>query len=110
MRLGTASGAQRARRGRADDVGVNYMREHMPSTARIHYAMNRQRRQPRPMSCRPRRTVRYLIRARDLPQLHALLRPRREDCEGAALMTETAMRHQIVSGDANLIGNTRSRR
>src|SRR2546421_455540 len=54
----------------------------------------------------PMATVRYLIRARDLPQLHALLRRVEKVAEGAALMTETQVRHQVISGDANLVGNT----
>ena len=87
------------------NVGVNYMREHMPSTARIHYAMI-DGGGPAPNVVQAKAAVRYLIRARDLPQLHALLKRVEKIAQGAALMTETAVRNQIISGDANLIGNT----
>jgi len=51
-------------------------------------------------------TVRYLIRARDLPEMQGLLRRVKKIADGAALMTETSVRSEIVSGDANLVGNT----
>jgi aminobenzoyl-glutamate utilization protein B len=77
----------------------------MPSTARIHYAMI-DGGGPAPNVVQAKAAVRYLIRARDLPQLHALLKRVEKIAQGAALMTETAVRSQIISGDANLIGNT----
>ncbi|MGI4794479.1 MAG: amidohydrolase, partial [Janthinobacterium lividum] len=50
--------------------------------------------------------IRYLIRARTLPELHALNARVYAVAEGAALMTETSVTWQTVSGDANLVGNT----
>ena len=87
------------------NVGVNYMREHMPSTARIHYAVT-DAGGSAPNVVQAKATVRYLVRARDLPTLHSLLGRVRKVAEGAALMTETTMRDEIISGDANLVGNT----
>ena len=88
------------------NVGVNYMREHMPSTARIHYAVT-DAGGIAPNVVQARATVRYLVRARELPELHALLeRGSTNVAEGAALMTETPCVVKIVSGDANLVGNT----
>jgi aminobenzoyl-glutamate utilization protein B len=87
------------------NVGVNYMREHMPSTARIHYAMI-DGGGTAPNVVQAQATVRYLIRARDLPQLHALLRRVEKIAEGAALMSETAVRHQIISAVSNCLPNT----
>ncbi len=49
--------------------------------------------------------MRYLIRALDLPQMQILLERVKKIAEGAALMTETSVKSDIVSGDANLIGN-----
>jgi len=86
------------------NVGVNYMREHMPSTARIHYAMI-DGGGTAPNVVQAKATVRYLIRARELGQLHSLLKRVEKIAQGAALMTETAVRSQIISGDANLVGN-----
>ncbi|TCU30693.1 aminobenzoyl-glutamate utilization protein B [Rhizobium azibense] len=87
------------------NVGVNYMREHMPSTARIHYAVT-DTGGAAPNVVQARATVRYLIRARTLPELLSLVARVKKVAEGAALMTETSVRSEILSGDANLIGNT----
>ncbi|AFL50523.1 aminobenzoyl-glutamate utilization protein B [Sinorhizobium fredii] len=85
-------------------VGINYLREHIPSTARIHYAVTDTGGHA-PNVVQARATVRYLIRARSLPELADLLARVKNVAEGAALMTGTTVRSQIVSGDANLIGN-----
>ncbi|MBX5110905.1 amidohydrolase [Rhizobium lentis] len=87
------------------NVGVNYMREHMPSTARIHYAIT-DAGGGAPNVVQARATVRYLVRARTLPELLSLVARVKKVAEGAALMTETTVRSEIVSGDANLVGNT----
>jgi aminobenzoyl-glutamate utilization protein B len=87
------------------NVGVNYMREHMPSTARIHYAII-DAGGVAPNLVQARAVVRYLVRARDLGTLRGLLWRVEKIAEGAALMTETTMTRQFISGDANLIGNT----
>ena len=87
------------------NVGVNYMREHMPSTARIHYAIT-DAGGAAPNVVQARATVRYLIRARTLTELLSLVERVKKVAEGAALMTETTVRSEVVSGDANLVGNT----
>ncbi|KAA1176616.1 amidohydrolase [Rhizobium tropici] len=87
------------------NVGVNYMREHMPSTARIHYAIT-DAGGAAPNVVQARATVRYLVRARTLPELLSLVARVKKVAEGAALMTETNVRSEIISGDANLVGNT----
>jgi aminobenzoyl-glutamate utilization protein B len=87
------------------NVGVNYLREHMPSTARIHYAML-DGGGFAPNVVQAHAAVRYLIRARELPDLLALNERVLLVAGGAAMMTETKVSHAVVSGDANLIGNT----
>ena len=87
------------------NVGVNYMREHMPSSARIHYAVT-DTGGIAPNVVQAKATVRYLIRALSLPEMQSLLERVRKIAQGAALMTETTVRDEIISGDANLIGNT----
>ncbi|MBB3612711.1 M20 family metallopeptidase [Rhizobium sp. BK602] len=87
------------------NVGVNYMREHMPSSARIHYAIT-DAGGAAPNVVQARATVRYLVRARSLPELLSLVARVKKVAEGAALMTETTVRSEIISGDANLVGNT----
>ncbi|MEX6507474.1 M20 family metallopeptidase [Jiella sp. M17.18] len=85
-------------------VGVNYMREHMPSTARVHYAVI-DTGGVAPNVVQPKAVVRYLVRDRELPAMQALVKRVEKIAEGAALMTETKVEGKIVSGDANLIGN-----
>ncbi|CDM62782.1 MULTISPECIES: M20 family metallopeptidase [Rhizobium] len=86
------------------NVGVNYMREHMPSTARIHYAVT-DTGGSAPNVVQARATVRYLIRARNLPELLSLVERVKKVAQGAALMTETSVGSEVISGDANLVGN-----
>ena len=87
------------------NVGVNYMREHMPSDARIHYALL-DAGGIAPNVVQARATVRYLVRAGELPELTRLVGRVRKIAEGAALMTETRMESQVVSAVSNLLANT----
>jgi aminobenzoyl-glutamate utilization protein B len=87
------------------NVGVNYLREHMPPTARVHYAVT-DTGGIAPNVVQARATVRYLIRSRTLPELNELVARVKDVANGAALMTGTSVRNNIISGDANLIGNT----
>ena len=87
------------------NVGVNYMREHMPSDARIHYAML-DGGGVAPNVVQARAKVRYAIRARELPELWPLIERVKKVAEGAALMTETNVEMQVVSAVSNLLGNT----
>jgi aminobenzoyl-glutamate utilization protein B len=86
------------------NVGVNYMREHMPSDARIHYALL-DAGGIAPNVVQAHAKVRYLIRARDLPELNRLIERVRKIAQGAALMTETTVATQVVSAVSNLLGN-----
>ena len=87
------------------NVGVNYMREHMPSDARIHYAyLDAGGIAPNVVQATAK--VRYLIRARDLPELNRLIARVRKIGEGAALMTETQVTTKVVSAVSNLLMNT----
>jgi aminobenzoyl-glutamate utilization protein B len=85
-------------------VGVNYMREHMPSDARVHYAFL-DAGGIAPNVIQASATVRYLIRGRDLVDLNQLIWRVRKIAEGAALMTETKVDAKVVSAVSNLIGN-----
>ncbi|GHC72970.1 M20 family metallopeptidase [Limoniibacter endophyticus] len=86
------------------NVGINFLREHMPTTARIHYAIT-DAGGSAPNVVQANATVRYLVRARKLPELLSLVARVKRVAEGAAWMTETTMRQEIISGDANLMGN-----
>ena len=86
------------------NVGVNYMREHMPSDARIHYALL-DAGGIAPNVVQASAKVRYLIRARDLPELQKLIVRVRKIADGAAMMTETTVTTKVVSAVSNLMGN-----
>ena len=85
-------------------VGVNYVREHMPRGARVHYAVV-DAGGIAPNVVQARAAVRYLVRARDLPQLRMLVARVQRIAQGAALMTGTTVATEVFSGDANLVGN-----
>ena len=87
------------------NVGVNYMREHMPSDARIHYAIL-DAGGIAPNVVQGTAKVRYAVRARDLPGMKALVERVKKVAQGAALMTETQVSLQVVSAVSNLLGNT----
>lgn len=87
------------------NVGVNYMREHMPSDARIHYALL-DAGGVAPNVVQATATVRYLVRARDLLGMRALIERVKKVADGAALMTETRVSARVVSAVSNLLGNT----
>jgi aminobenzoyl-glutamate utilization protein B len=86
------------------NVGVNYMREHMPSDARIHYATI-DAGGIAPNVVQSRAVVRYIVRARELPELNGLVARVKKIAEGAALMTETTVESRAISGMSNLLGN-----
>ncbi len=87
------------------NVGVNYMREHMPSEARVHYALlDTGGIAPNVVQAHAR--VRYSIRDRDLPGMNALVARVHKIAQGAALMTETSVEMRIISAVSNVLDNT----
>ncbi len=85
-------------------VGVNYLREHMPGSARVHSAyLDAGGIAPNVVQARAK--VRYLIRAADLADLTPLVARVRDVAKGAALMTQTEVATQVVSAVSNLLGN-----
>ncbi|WP_409158768.1 hypothetical protein [Pectobacterium sp. B2J-2] len=50
-------------------------------------------------------TERYLARAHQLPELHQLVKRVKNIAAGAALMMETKVSSEVISGDANLLAN-----
>ncbi len=86
------------------NVGVNYMREHMPSDARIHYAYL-DAGGVAPNVVQSTAKVRYLIRARTLDEMLPLVARVRKIADGAALMTETTVTTRVISAVSNMLGN-----
>lgn len=86
------------------NIGVNYMREHMPSTARVHYALI-DGGGIAPNVVQSRAVVRHLVRAETLGEMWQLLERVKKIAQGAALMTETTVEIKQLSGEANLVAN-----
>ncbi|MBB5515589.1 aminobenzoyl-glutamate utilization protein B [Rubricella aquisinus] len=86
------------------NIGVNYLREHMPDAARVHYAYL-DAGGVAPNVVQAKATVRQLIRASSLPDLQDLVTRVRNIADGAALMTGTRVTSQVFSGVSNLLGN-----
>ena len=86
------------------NIGVNYMREHMPDDARVHYAYL-DAGGTAPNVVQAKATVRQLIRARDLKGLSDLVARVRAIADGAALMSGTKVESRVFSAVSNLLGN-----
>ena len=86
------------------NIGVNYLREHMPDSARVHYAYL-DAGGVAPNVVQAKATVRQLVRAADQPTLRDLVARVRSIADGAALMTGTGVEVKVYSGVSNLVGN-----
>ncbi|MEE9428923.1 MAG: M20 family metallopeptidase [Paracoccaceae bacterium] len=86
------------------NVGINYMREHMPDAARIHYALI-DGGGISPNVVQAKAVVRYVVRDQTAPEMMKLLARVRKVAQGAALMTETKVSDQILAAVSNLIDN-----
>ncbi len=90
--------------GELMNVGVNYLREHMPSRARIHYGYRNVDGLAENV-VPDRATVRQLIRSPSLSGLGELIERVDRIAEGAALMTDTRVERQLYTATSNLLGN-----
>ena len=87
------------------NVGVQFLREHVPDDTRIHYAVT-DAGGSSPNVVQNRAESVYLVRSPRLGDL-ADIRARVEDCaRGAALMTGTTVDIEFVKGCSNLLTNT----
>jgi aminobenzoyl-glutamate utilization protein B len=86
------------------NVGVNYLREHVPESSRIHYAMLDSG-GIAPNVVQAKSAVRYAIRSRDLKGMLDLNERVKRVAHGAAMMTDTTVEISIMSAVSNLLGN-----
>ena len=84
------------------NVGANFLREHMETTSRIHYAII-DAGGDAPNMVQSHAAVSYMIRATEFDEVVALVKRVGKIAEGAALMTETTVRSEISSAYSNLI-------
>ena len=84
------------------NVGANFLREHMDPRFRIHYAfLDAGGRAPNVVQSHAE--ILYMIRATDLPSVRELRRRVDLLADGAAMMTETTVKKQVITGYSNLI-------
>ena len=86
------------------NIGINYMREHMPDDARVHYAYL-DAGGTAPNVVQARATVRQLVRARDNAGLADLMARVRAIADGAALMSGTKVEGRVYTAVSSLVGN-----
>lgn len=86
------------------NVGTNFLREHMPDTARIHYAIT-DAGGLSPNVVQPRASVYYIIRATDGQQMRALYDRVLKVAQGAALMTETELTVEFDGACSEILPN-----
>lgn len=86
------------------NVGVNFLREHMPIEARIHYAIT-DTGGGAPNVVQKNADVLYVVRSPDIAQATPLFERVKDVARGAALMTETELSIEIDRACSNLVRN-----
>lgn len=84
------------------NIGVQFLREHIPSTARIHYAIT-DAGGISPNIVQPYASALYQIRAPFAPQLSDLYERVNNIAKGAAMMTETQVEIKFLKGTSNTV-------
>lgn len=86
------------------NIGVNFLREHMPDAARVHYAIT-DAGGGAPAVVQARAEALYMIRTPELDQLTDLMARVDDIARGAALMTGTKVRIIGGGGASNILPN-----
>ncbi len=86
------------------NIGVQFLREHMPVTARIHYSII-DAGGISPNVVQPHAEALYLIRDANNEGVRKLYERVLKIAEGAALMTETKESHDFIKACSNLVMN-----
>lgn len=86
------------------NVGANFLREHVTSDVRFHYAITNAGGLS-PNVVQPEADVLYLIRAPKLGQVDELYQRINKIARGAAMMTETEVEIRFIKACANLVPN-----
>ena len=86
------------------NVGVQFLREHMPERARIHYAVTDAGGRSANV-VQPKATVLYMVRSNHVAEAVELQKRVDKIAEGAALMTETSFERKFIDGTADTVTN-----
>lgn len=87
------------------NVGVNYLREHMPDRARVHYAYS-DAGGTAPNVVQSHAVIKYEVRAPKVKQMQELFDRVVDVAKGAALMTGTTMHYEITMAFSDYLPNS----
>jgi len=85
------------------NVGVNFLREHVPTTTRIHYVITNGGRRPNVVP--ETAEAWYYIRAPKMTEAQAIFERVKKIAAGAALMSETKHELRMVTGSYEILPN-----
>ena len=86
------------------NIGVQYLREHIPSTARVHYAVT-DGGGVSPNVVQSHAAVLYMVRDHSVPETLRLQARVDRIAEAAAMMTETALTVRFIDGCSDTVSN-----
>ena len=86
------------------NVGVNYLREHMPDAARVHYAYS-DAGGTQPNVVPSHAVIKYEVRAPKVAGMQELFARVVNIAKGAALMTETKMKYEVTMAFSDYLPN-----
>ena len=86
------------------NMGVQFLREHMPRTDSVHYAITNAG-GVSPNVVQPEAAVLYMVRSDTVPHAKELLARVDKIAQGAALMTETTLARRFLDGTADIVPN-----
>ena len=86
------------------NMGVQFLREHMPRTDSIHYAITNAG-GVSPNVVQAEAAVLYMVRSDTVPHAKELLARVDKIAQGAALMTETTLARRFLDGTADMVPN-----
>ena len=86
------------------NIGVQYLREHMPATARIHYAVT-DGGGVSPNVVQPQASVLYMVRDHSVSEALALQARVDKIAQAAAMMTETSFSVRFIDGCSDTVSN-----
>ena len=87
------------------NIGVQFLREHMGSRARIHYAIT-DAGGCSPNVVQPRASVLYMVRSNHVAEAVELQARVDRIADGAALMTDTSLERKFIDGLADTVSNS----
>ena len=87
------------------NIGVQFLREHMPKTCCLHYSFL-DAGGISPNVVQPTATVLYMVRGENVRSAKALLERVNKIAQGAAMMTETSVTSRQIDGSSDTVSNT----